>query len=354
MIASAMIVALTVCILLAGAKGEKPELSENDFMLPDNMLPIRGAMAMVVLLHHFSGFYKPAYFLMPFQHVGYLLVAMFFFLSGYGVCAGFLRRSGYLQSFWKKRFISLYLPYLVSILIYGAVDSFVYQKGTFFARIIPSLVGIHSISPLGWYVGALMLMYAVFYASAMQKDQRMRKLVFMALYGLVYMGLWLLPIDKVWTRSLIGFPIGLVYCSRRAEISRYYQAKRIPFLGLAIVCLLTGMGAKLYGEIQGVSLIKLIGNIVSCAAFVVLACDCLSRVRVSNAVLRIMGGLSLEIYLYHRMVLDFLGQFHSIRKNMLVFYLGTLVGTVAVSWLIHSASKLVFGIGRNRYGKTVV
>lgn len=354
MIASAMIVALSLCILIAGAKGKKPELGENDFMLPDNMLPVRGAMAMVVLLHHFSGYYKPAYFLMPFQHVGYLLVAMFFFLSGYGVCAGFLRRSGYLQSFWKKRFISLYLPYLVSILIYGAVDSFVYQKGTFFARIIPSLVGIHSISPLGWYVGALMLMYAVFYASAMQKNQRMRKLVFMALFGLVYMGLWLLPIDEVWTRSLIGFPIGLVYCSRRAEISQYYQAKRIPFLGLAIVCLLTGMGAKLYGQIQGVPLIKLIGNMVSCAAFVVLACDCLSRVRVSNAVLRVMGGVSLEIYLYHRMVLDFLGQFHLIRKNMLVFYLGTLVGTVAVSWLIHFVSKLVFGIGRNRYGKTVV
>ena len=354
MIASAMIVALTVCILLAGAKGKKPELSENDFMLPDNMLPIRGAMAMIVLLHHFSGYYEPAYFLIPFQHVGYLLVAMFFFLSGYGVCVGFLQRPGYLQNFWKKRFISLYLPYLVSILIYGAVDSFVYQKGTFFARIIPSLVGIHSISPLGWYVGALLLMYAVFYASAMQGDQRMRKLVFVGLFGAVYMGLWLLPIDEWWTRSLIGFPIGVIYCSRRAEISQYYQAKRIPLLGLAIVCLLTGMGAKLYGEIQGMPLIKLIGNMVSCAAFVVLACDCLSRVRFGNALLRIMGGVSLEIYLYHRMVLDFLGQFHWMRKNMLVFYLGTLAGTVVISWLMHSGYKLATGIRRDRYGKTVV
>ena len=354
MIASAMIVALTVCILLAGAKGKKPELGENDFMLPDNMLPIRGAMAMIVLLHHFSGYYEPAYFLIPFKYVGYFIVAMFFFLSGYGVCAGFLRRPGYLQSFWKKRFISLYLPYLISILIYGALDSFVYQKGSFFARIIPSLVGIHSISPLGWYVGALLLMYAVFYASAMQGNQRMRKLVFVGLFGAVYMGLWLLPIDEVWTRSLIGFPIGLVYCSRRAEISRYYQAKRIPLLGLACVCLFAGMGAKLYGEIQNMSLLKLIGNMVSCAAFVVLVCDCLSRVRISNPVLRVMGGLSLEIYLYHRMVLDFLGQFRLLRKNMLVFYLGTLVGTVAVSWLIHFGYKFAIGIGRNRYGKTVV
>ena len=30
MIASAMIVALSVCILIAGAKGKKPELGEND------------------------------------------------------------------------------------------------------------------------------------------------------------------------------------------------------------------------------------------------------------------------------------------------------------------------------------
>lgn len=195
---SAGIIVLLLMTILFGVKKVPYNSTGFDCMSLDNTMPIRGILAIIVLLHHLSSYYLEFSFISPFKHVGYIAVALFFFLSGYGLSWGYQHKQNYLKNFLIKHILRLYIPYLICVCV--SVVSIGIINNTFptISDILLSLIFLGNIVPVGWYVGELILFYFVFYLSFYFTGKK-RIIVFSILFCLLTIGFIFSPVRDIWT-----------------------------------------------------------------------------------------------------------------------------------------------------------
>lgn len=80
---------------------------------------LRGIMAVAIVLHHMSEKTHGGIAFPQLQHIGYLIVAVFFFLSGYGLTVSYSKKGiAYFRGFWRKRIGYLAVVYLLVTALY--------------------------------------------------------------------------------------------------------------------------------------------------------------------------------------------------------------------------------------------
>ena len=85
--------------------------TENSSLSIEKCNYLKGIFAVIVFINHVStvdDILDPLY-----TYLALAVVAAFFFISGYGVMSGYIKDNNYLNSFLKKRFIKLILPYMI-------------------------------------------------------------------------------------------------------------------------------------------------------------------------------------------------------------------------------------------------
>ena len=70
------------------------------------------------MLHHLSFQYKDSFFFSQFSILGTITVALFFFLSGYGLMKQAMKYDNYYTNFLSKRFSKLLPPFLIATICY--------------------------------------------------------------------------------------------------------------------------------------------------------------------------------------------------------------------------------------------
>lgn len=90
--------------------------------------PLRGVLALGITFHHISqriDWFVPdcPWWISQFSFVGAPIVAVFFFLSGYGLMVS-LKRKGkmYLEGFIKKKIFKIALPLILCSLVFEGVS----------------------------------------------------------------------------------------------------------------------------------------------------------------------------------------------------------------------------------------
>lgn len=102
--------------------------------------------ALMVMLHHYSQYVcannvsdSLIYKLLSTQG-GYLGVAIFFFLSGYGLMESEVKSHLNLLQFFKKRFFKIYIPVILVSAIWVVMSSFLLNE-TPFGKVLPIQFG---------------------------------------------------------------------------------------------------------------------------------------------------------------------------------------------------------------------
>lgn len=74
---------------------------------------MKGIAAIIIMVHHISFHIKnmPNFFKLIW-YIAFPIVGMFFFFSGYGLYTG-MKKEGYWNDFFYKRFYRVLLPYLI-------------------------------------------------------------------------------------------------------------------------------------------------------------------------------------------------------------------------------------------------
>ncbi len=324
-------------------RAEKASAIENfSSMAIENTIALRGAFSIIILLHHLSGYINNITFLFPLRYCGYIIVAYFFFFSGYGLTWGVDKKSNYLNHFLVKRIPKIYIPYLISMIVYAAYGYFFNNAVPTLKQLLLSLVCIDSISPLGWYIGAVILMYIIFYISA-RFAPAYRRVVFWILFAAVYFALFFAPVAREFTRSLIGFPMGIYFCFYQKKIEEALRRKYFLYFMIGLVGTAFGFAVKWFGEEKNIGAVKLCGNVISCAFAILILILIINKFRFGNKLLAVFGALSFEIYLYHKLFLELFYKFELCKVHCLIFSLATVISTVVLSYVI---SLLDNGISR--------
>lgn len=130
--------------------------------LPYNRLCyIKILAAIVVVISHLTKNYDLWIFNQLFDF-GTYSVALFFFLSGYGLKYSLMNKTNYLNQFFTKRIPKVAVPYIVSTIAWIIISSIIYPQK------VLSLLDIFSyypILPFGWYFVILIYLYILFYLS---------------------------------------------------------------------------------------------------------------------------------------------------------------------------------------------
>ncbi len=335
---SAVIIIVLACITLWKVKLPERGTCFDNTMAINNTLPLRGLFAITILLHHFSAEFTEPYFLGLFTHIGYLLVAAFFFLSGYGLAFGFNKSSDYirLKTFVPKRFFKTIMPYWLCIL-FSAVIIALFLPPLSLKSFLLSFISEKSIVNYSWYVFVILILYAAFMI-IFRIGNKKHAMAVMFVFIAILTAAFLLKGYSIHARSLLSFYFGLFYCFKERSIDEY--VKKHFWIKAVIVLLIFALLCALRFYFYSKSSFRLVDvfALMSSSVFAVLVFVFFTKkVRLGNAVLDFLGKISYEIYLMHGLFCDL---FRPKGLNMLLFCAAVVTCTVIASFAINSVAKL--------------
>lgn len=350
------IYAFLFLILLWGAKPAPKGQLRSDALTLQSDLPLRGFFMLLIVFHHLSQQLTNPGGLRLLQGIGILCVSFFFFHSGYGLVKSQMQNPDYFRVFFRRRYTKLLVPFFLSNLIYLGVNLYFgvsYSK----LRLFKCLLGLELVNTHAWFILTIALFYFAFYCIFRFCPQKKLRYFLLFCFQLSYSafcihrgsGLQLFE-GPWWFNSSSLFFVGALLAGYEAPVTAFVQknyrllaALSVPVFLLFYTVSIYVTGAFPY-QTQDMSplspkvlqswfnlLWQSLAVISFCAAVTLFSL----KVCCSNAALRFLGQISLELYLIHGLFIQlFKGQLCMLENDFLFTALTTLC-SVAAAWLLY-------------------
>ena len=285
--------------------------TDVDYLSNKSTKSLKGLLALLIIFHHISQKITTGENFSNFEYMGRYIVALFFFLSGYGLYFQYSNNATYMENFLKKRLVRIFIPFFVFIVIYVIYRATLGEvvNVDFFL----SFWEDHSnIIYNGWFINSIIVLYVIFYISFKSKDTKIAvfKLVFLTL---VYI-FWKAYQDHGdWEYvSIMAFLLGIFWMKYRVSIDKFIEKKYFIFLiSFSILMYVFRHYEDIMKDI-GITnryvYYGIVGNLCT-MVFVVYFLLLTNKLNFSNKYLDFLGDISFEIYMIHGLVMHYLGKF---------------------------------------------
>lgn len=163
------------------------------------------------------------------QFIAGIGVALFLMCSGYGLEVSYEKNG--LKGFWKKRLLSVCLPFWVVELV-GMIVT-----GTFYIKTyLLDFCFLKPATSYGWFMGYIVICYLIFYAvKRLIKDSRMQMLVLFGVFAIWFVleSVFFANPDMPFLRArqMLSFLVGVLLALNKDKIERTLtKAKNILIL----------------------------------------------------------------------------------------------------------------------------
>ena len=292
---------LTLCLAIFFAK---PKADLKPFSV-EALMPLRGVLAVFIVLHHCvlrtDGVAADVpWVLSQFSFMGAPVVAVFFFLSGYGLTMSLEnKREAYLHGFLHKRLSKILIPLVLCSIVYSLVDITI-LGGQFLSikRDWPFL-------PNCWFCVTIAVYYLAFYILAKRSKGKIKTLMMaMFLFTIAYIALLKsLQFGNWWFQTPISLNMGMFMACYEKKMRNILKAS---YRLIAVILLFALVGCAYLTQLEDIdgwpigfmSLSVLLGLLVY-------AMVCRYPMP-NNRVLCFLGKYSYEIYLIHGAIISVL------------------------------------------------
>lgn len=286
---------LFIFFILCSTRWYKIGNFNEGYLSMDNCGRLRGMMAITIILHHISEKTSGAVLFPQLVHVGYMIVAIFFFLSGYGLMFQYMKKGvGYLQGFWKSRVLYLLLVYAWITGLYIIYRTFVLGNADL-NLVLRSFYDGNPIATNSWYIVVLLAFYAIFWFSFNHGGAIPKCIVLVTVSTVLFsLLLWVVGYPSIWYLSNFAFPLGLFYAYKKEKIlsyctRRYVFVIAVLLLTFGIACTISSVFATMF---------------VACSVTLIVIV-LMMKFRFVGKIWSWIGSLSLEIYLLHAIPMTF-------------------------------------------------
>lgn len=300
----------------------------------EDSLCLRGMAASLIIFHHIQqkGYAPSCCVLMGY--IGFIMVAIFFFLSGYGLVFGFLHKNDYFKGFLLKHLLSIYLPYWIIITLNNIYIIYIKNKEMDFYKLAIEYLGISDI----WFVTAIIIFYIVFYISFKIIRPRHLKYLSVLLLLLLYNAICFFTFDLTsYTASTFSFLCGMIWQCKNEwickKIRKNYTFYCVCFFLLFVVSF-TGRLFLAKCSVNNEVFHCIMRNIVSCT-FVMWIVIVWQKWKVNSKFFISLGKRSYEIYLTHVLLLPVINQIN---------ILGYMCVTLLSAYILNIFSNYIKGI----------
>ena len=315
----------------------------DNYFSVDQTSSIKGMCAVFILLSHVCMYLAdtfPSLFL--FKYVGAIMVAGFFFASGYGLQYGVMNKENYLKGFFSKKMLSLAVPYYIINFFYIVTNHMDIKT------ILASLFGYYL-----WFMMAIAIFYTGFFLCNKlfgKKWACVAMTVFVLCYIVVmnrlHFGFW-------WYNSCLAFAAGIWICQMKDSFTAFFK-KHWGIKTLILTAVFAASYIYYCRHNHDETLLTLVISLINTTTFAGMLSVLSMKIQIKNPILYFCGGLSLELYLTHALWITWLrnGFWHNLAPSLLdkdaVYFFAILAGTVIMSVAVHIVSgfmlKAVRGI----------
>lgn len=276
----------------------------------EKSLYLKGIMSLFIVLCHFSVF---AGLKMPMGGrlvaTGLPIVAVFFFLSGYGLKASLDKKGiSYLHDSFSKRMKKLLVPFIIVNIINAIVYSLLGIEFPSMQELIGEFIYMSPFLMFSWFVYALFFLYVLFYISYRFVDNKYISLFLLTLFVIGFIVYaYNNNVFILWRSTVLSFPLGILFASYENTIKTFLQNNRIICLCFYSVLLVLNMAIF--------ALLRVFDHpeypdtylgffVVNYIPFILVICSYFININAKlRIILALLGGISYEIYLVHGVVL---------------------------------------------------
>ncbi len=287
------IVVFAVCLLWGITYNRDKQI----FFDVDDVKVLRGFWCIVVILVHIPVLYQ--------NHIqdmvgsfAYIGVTFFFMTSAYGLKYGIRTKKNYLQDFWSKRILQLFIPALFVSILENCFDLFRKKE-----------VGILTVMNIDNWVKLLLVYNVLFWLVYIIPSKRFKEcwrdilICFFVLAMSLIDKLTEWKITFIWPTESIGFVYGIilanVYNTYKNWCNRNWCVKTIFLFVASGIMGIVYLKYKSFYFIGDYCLKIILGMIL-----LMFIMQIIRRFQLGNKAILFLGGISYEIYLLHRMILD--------------------------------------------------
>lgn len=298
---------------------------------------LRGILALGILFVHIAQYCPGGPVFALVEKLGYLLVAPFFFLTGYSLLRRHMTHPGYVKGFLRKRFFAVALPYLVITALYWSYYQLLGRRCSPWDVVVLLARGRPIVS-FSWFIPAVLSFYLAFWGLMKLCKQSygtmvLGSAVWFALYTLLCLGL---QFGQWWYISAFPAVLGMFWAHREAAIKKVLQKRCWPLLITAAACL---AGFLVLENLAGAASLSSLLKACAATAFTATVLLALYKLRLGNPALRLLGQLSMEIYLMQGLAIMILRSRWIYVHSPLFYGLLILVLTILLAAVVHIALK---------------
>lgn len=297
-----------------------------DYLSLENTNCAKGLLSLCILMHHVARSLSNCKSLSPFQHIGGMVVAIFFFYSGYGLMIQCLNKPDYEKNFLSKRTFSILIPYAIVTPLYMWIHN---------ASFIEMIQGLYNGFPVvsnSWFVIHIFLFYIVFWILMVLCN---KKTVFMISGATLVITCWVWITFKntessYWYNCSHLLIIGMLWAVFGEKIIN--KIRNHYFVSLSCFTALFLLNYFISRQKNGFELYcyRNIMYVLSTMIFLTI----IQKISFKNQLISYMGKISFEIYLTHGFVILYLEKL-KIKLNNIIFVILVLVLSIIISSGLH-------------------
>lgn len=204
-----------------------------------NTSPLRGLLALMIVSHHLGQRTEIPYVSDFCTGIGAVVVAIFFFISGYGLSFSFQSKGqNYLEGFLTKR-LSKLLPTFLLLTASMMVFLLVYTKLTLREQIEGLLLRGWTPLPFSWFMYMIICAYIVFYFCAtVGKSPKLTGILFLIVnMAIVTFLRYTLKFPSYWWFTFLSINLGYFVALYERSFQSLFQNKAQKTLIFLIVAL---------------------------------------------------------------------------------------------------------------------
>lgn len=324
-------------------------IRENDggktsIVTQEEGLSLRGIAAITVLLHHLTPLTKDGVLLrFFFSEAGSLAVALFFFLSGYGLQKQYLKnREFYRKSFLRRRIPTVIIPLTLFTVLYWLVYFALGRTYTINDLLYGIRVGIPFVAH-SWYLITILLFYLFFWILMIVFRGHVHWMPVIAcgwyfLYAMICIKLKYL---SHWYDTAHLLPVGMFCAAYEKKILNALKNKRfhVVFLITSLLCWLfvTYFYHCSLLNLPSYILLSLIRVFIFVVMFILLQL----KISTDNPILHYLGKISLEIYLIHGLIFYLLRGDYCYLTNEPLFCFLSLSGVILIASILSPIDRFL-------------
>ena len=322
----------------------------NEYFSKDSSKNYRGIFILAIILHHIAQETSTGIlFHSHFCNMGELSVAIFFFISGYGLQKSHITKKDYNKHFLAKRLPNILLPFSIIVLIrliQCTCNGTIYS----FKNILVNIVRGELIVPFSWYVVAITFFYIMFWMLMKVCRKHYFMMIIGASIGYIVYTILCIKVgnDIWWYLSTPAFILGMFWSTYEKYIDKELKERQWMYWILLIISLFFVILLFVkYDEIKNIltftgaeSLIVIVRNLLFSINFVLVT----MKLKIGNKATTFFGEMSLELYLIQGV---FIKEIDFGIKNEFLWCIFVLVSTIFVAYFFHKLDNALLSRYKN-------